>query len=327
MAIIKCSECNKDISDKAATCPYCGVSIKLILEENNRAEEETVVDSVSSEPVSETSVISEPVVTESVVPDTPVTVSDSISAAPANPVPSAVPVTNVVENIVVQEPPVKKKSKKKLIIISSILVVLIAAVIVGLYLYSHRGNYVQTLVAEEEMLYLGFEEEANVSYEVYPKYTDYEIEYSSDDEKIATVDDDGTITGVGEGTTTITIKAPNGKKDTVEVCVSELYSNWDFYCTFDSSNNQMYTSSDCIAAGVKQPTIKFEEDRFELFFYNDTFTGHWKKSNKSSDDSVFFEMTLDDGGTLPASIADINGTRTLLLLVTSTNSINFQLDN
>jgi hypothetical protein len=28
MAIISCPECSKDISDKALTCPHCGVSVK-----------------------------------------------------------------------------------------------------------------------------------------------------------------------------------------------------------------------------------------------------------------------------------------------------------
>ena len=31
MAIIKCWECNKDVSDKASTCPSCGAPIKLDL--------------------------------------------------------------------------------------------------------------------------------------------------------------------------------------------------------------------------------------------------------------------------------------------------------
>ncbi|MBV5327369.1 MAG: hypothetical protein JZU65_06980, partial [Chlorobium sp.] len=36
MALIKCSECNKDISDKATTCPGCGCPTPFNL--NNPAE-------------------------------------------------------------------------------------------------------------------------------------------------------------------------------------------------------------------------------------------------------------------------------------------------
>ena len=31
MAIVKCTECTKDISDKALTCPYCGNPIAPVL--------------------------------------------------------------------------------------------------------------------------------------------------------------------------------------------------------------------------------------------------------------------------------------------------------
>ena len=32
MALIKCSECSKEISDLALTCPHCGESIEIVLD-------------------------------------------------------------------------------------------------------------------------------------------------------------------------------------------------------------------------------------------------------------------------------------------------------
>jgi|GEM_PF-6581689 len=31
MALIKCTECSKDVSDKATTCPHCGISVNEML--------------------------------------------------------------------------------------------------------------------------------------------------------------------------------------------------------------------------------------------------------------------------------------------------------
>ena len=36
MALIKCPECNKDISSEALTCPYCGYPIKLKVKEEKK---------------------------------------------------------------------------------------------------------------------------------------------------------------------------------------------------------------------------------------------------------------------------------------------------
>jgi len=35
MAIIRCTECNKKISDKASTCPHCGCPVSVSLEQSN----------------------------------------------------------------------------------------------------------------------------------------------------------------------------------------------------------------------------------------------------------------------------------------------------
>ena len=39
MALIKCSECGKEISDKAEICPYCGINIEDSKEISKEKEE------------------------------------------------------------------------------------------------------------------------------------------------------------------------------------------------------------------------------------------------------------------------------------------------
>lgn len=60
-----------------------------------------------------------------------------------------------------------------------------------------------------------------MTYEIEPNDHDGEVTliWSTDDDTIANVDDDGLVTGVGEGTTTITCMA-NGEEYTDEVVVN-----------------------------------------------------------------------------------------------------------
>lgn len=39
MALIKCSECGKEVSDKATACPNCGCPISVTCEEKTRDED------------------------------------------------------------------------------------------------------------------------------------------------------------------------------------------------------------------------------------------------------------------------------------------------
>lgn len=43
MSLIKCPECNKDMSDKAAACPSCGCPIDTVIAERQRIKEESEI--------------------------------------------------------------------------------------------------------------------------------------------------------------------------------------------------------------------------------------------------------------------------------------------
>ena len=36
MVLIKCPECNNDVSDKAATCPHCGYAFELVSKDTRK---------------------------------------------------------------------------------------------------------------------------------------------------------------------------------------------------------------------------------------------------------------------------------------------------
>lgn len=56
MALIKCEECGKEISDKATACPHCGVpksTIKLSHEERERNEDQRELERINNLPEEE----------------------------------------------------------------------------------------------------------------------------------------------------------------------------------------------------------------------------------------------------------------------------------
>jgi len=53
-----------------------------------------------------------------------------------------------------------------------------------------------------------------------PETAKSKLTWKSSSTKVARVDENGKVTGVGSGTATITVKTANGKKDTVKVKVS-----------------------------------------------------------------------------------------------------------
>lgn len=76
-----------------------------------------------------------------------------------------------------------------------------------------------TVAPKTNNLEVGATRQLNTTIE--PSNAEYEvINYTSDDEGIATVDEHGLVTAIGEGTTTITVEV-DGHEDTATVNVTE----------------------------------------------------------------------------------------------------------
>ncbi len=200
-----------------------------------------------------------------------------------------------------------KGKTKWIVLVVSVVVVIIALIV----LYINRGHFVSSIVADQEIIYLAIGESSTISYKANPQFADNGIVFVSGDEGIVTIDDDGRIWAVGEGTTTVTIKASNGKSDTVDVCVSELYSNWSFYAAM--AGDAVVTADKFISQNEDMPEIHFEEDKFE-FEYGSVITGTWRREGETENYTLLSDADLS---TYRATIDDFNGKRTLVVVFSS----------
>jgi len=78
-------------------------------------------------------------------------------------------------------------------------------------------------VVEGSSLKINVGESVQLTAQVSPETAETTLKWSSSSKKIATVDANGVITPVKEGTATITVKTANGKKDTLKVKVVDPY--------------------------------------------------------------------------------------------------------
>ena len=70
-----------------------------------------------------------------------------------------------------------------------------------------------------------------------PSFADVQITWSSADEAVAAVDENGVVTGVSAGTTTITATAVSGDKTFEITCTVVVYGAMDFFISFNTTDN------------------------------------------------------------------------------------------
>ena len=114
--------------------------------------------------------------------------------------------------------------------------------------------------------------------------TNKNVTWSSDKENIATVDDHGIVTGVAEGTATITAESQNGKKGTCDITVSAniVDTAWqeDWYYDLDKDSGTIILSKYkptsvstpdlevpdyARVGGVSYNKVRFSKDASEMF--------------------------------------------------------------
>ena len=122
---------------------------------------------------------------------------------------------------------VEKKNKKKAML--PITLGVVAAIVVVLFLVL-RGPSVEEIVLSKSSIELKVDDSTTVSYTISPdKAADADVTWKSSNESVATVSNNGKITGKSEGSCTITVTA-GGKTDTLTVTVKE---GPDFQKIFD----------------------------------------------------------------------------------------------
>ena len=174
MAIIQCPGCGKNISDKAEACPHCGETFKtgILCEECGE-----------------------------IIPE-------GCNACPNCGCPIAE--KNISELTTI--PKNKKTTKAKAIGIIITIIAFLAAVLVAIFVFVIGKSNVKEIVLSESQIDLKLKGTYSISYIIEPVEAseDLTIEWSSSDESVAIVDNNGKITGVGGGTCVIT--ATVGKK-------------------------------------------------------------------------------------------------------------------
>ncbi|MGN0489829.1 MAG: Ig-like domain-containing protein [Ruminococcus sp.] len=147
------------------------------------------------------------------------------------------PNNNDIHNNSVNTATSKKKTSKKLIILFSV----IGAVIIGVVaFFIVRGTPVEKIRLGDTNLTLEESQFYNLEYTIEPEdATNKEVTWTSSDEDIAKVNNDGQITAVSEGTCKITVTASNGVKAECNITVEEagpdlldIYNclDDDYYC-------------------------------------------------------------------------------------------------
>lgn len=125
---------------------------------------------------------------------------------------------------------IEKKNKKKNILPIILAIVVIAALVLVVYL---KGPSVKEIVLAKDSIEIKVDESESIGYTISPdKASGAKVTWSSSNESVAKVDENGKITGKGDGSCTITVKA--GKQsDSLTVTVKsgpDFKAIYDKYC-------------------------------------------------------------------------------------------------
>lgn len=112
-----------------------------------------------------------------------------------------------IEGLTDNEPQLdRKKSYKKIFALATVAVLLLAFILLKNFL----SPSVTSITLSETVLDLNYGDSVSVDYKIAPEEAeDAKVVWSSSDESVATVDEEGKITAVGEGACTITATAQN----------------------------------------------------------------------------------------------------------------------
>ena len=157
--------------------------------------------------------------------------------------------------------------KKRLIIpIVSVVGILVSITIVTLIL---RAFSIKDIFIAQETIYLGIGQSYPIGYHIQPSYLkNQKLEWSSDNADVIVVNN-GIVTGIKEGSSTVTVKSRNGKEASCKIVVSNIMGEWEWNCAYISyqkTTNPIFKGS-----------FSVEEDNCTFVDYHgEMFTGKWK---------------------------------------------------
>lgn len=153
----------------------------------------------------------------------------------------------------------KKKGKKKII---PIIIAVLAIATIAVYFIFIKGPSVEDVSLSKSSLEMKVGDSQSVSYTIAPeKASNVKVTWSSSNESVATVNENGKITAKGDGSCTITITA-GGKTDTVKVTCK---SGPDFKAIYDK-----YCSSTYATVGSDGSYLSIDTNPYDIDDYTTT---------------------------------------------------------
>ena len=135
-------------------------------------------------------------------------------------------------------------------------------------------------------------ESFHVTAEVYPDEAQCELEWKSSDKSVATVDD-GYISAEGEGSCTITVSAPNGVSEEVDVSVNNSSYEDNLLIgvySLDFTYVENYTSDPDDAT-----LYIYEDGTGELYYYGRLYRSFTWRFDYSDSRGYYYVAYTDDG--------------------------------
>ena len=145
--------------------------------------------------------------------------------------------------------------------------------------------------------------------EATPSYAHYTLTWASSDDKVAKVDQTGTVTGIAEGSCTITVRSDNGCEATCAVTVSKLDNvSVDDFKKKDVDTEAMLQLSDAEVLYVYEKTVYLRDTKGCIILSNTDLNvnpGHVVNG------TVYVKVSTDNGMTIAEGISGVTTTSDL----------------
>lgn len=168
-----------------------------------------------------------------------------------------------------------------------------------------------SLAPEAMSLYIG--ETSKITAKMNPPGESRTIDWSSSNESVATVDDDGVVTAVGEGTVRITARVDD-LRETVDVNVrserskeaaKKIVGTWNGRYAYDSVTGKVKS-----LAGYETVLIAYSSGESTLMLSGSRYSGMWTYMEDGC-----YMFSLNGGATAIGQIQDISDVKNGLLIV------------
>lgn len=225
-----------------------------------------------------------------------------------------------VKEPICQQPENQQHSRKKgkiWLFIAIIFVVILLAAGFCLWFFVFRTPKAENIVLSETEISLFIAENTHVSYTVLPeKANQKEIEWASSDERIAKVDDNGTITAIGSGICSITASVDDQR---AIVQVNVLQVNKKEYMILGKWPGKAGSINGNVMV-LSDPLYLKDDLTGTLTIVDDTYDFTWKYDKTDEDGDLWFDVYFNGASNVMTLIYYVNKNQLMLVVDVSTSA-------